>query len=445
MKNHITRVGSLIIISLFLLSAAVLHETAAEPARVVYSIKVNDTVTSGTAGYIIRAIEEADKNQAEALLIRLDTPGGLLSSTFEIVEAISASPVPVITYVTPRGAISASAGTFILLSGHLAAMAPGTTCGAAMPIRVSSLGKYQAADQKTINFTAEHMKSIAEERGRPPDLARRFVTKNLSLSNGDALIQGVVDFEAADTADLLLKVDGRTVQTKSGQLTLHTAGASSKNLDMALNERLIHQISNPMLALFLIIVGLYGLIFAFHSPGFLVPEVLGSISFILGLYGIGLFAVNITAGLLIILGLGLLIAEAYTPTSGILGLGGIASIVLGILFFPVEPLLPLSWWSSFRFMAVGIGVVGAGLLSVILHGIWKLRRVRPVHGELEFANRFGVVVKDLQPRGLVKIRGEIWQAQSQNGQAITAGSKVKIIRKERLYLLVEPVQDVQNE
>ena len=446
MEKPIRRLGILIIIVLILIPAAILQETAAKPDSVVYTIQVNDMVTSGTAAYITRAIKEAEKNDAEALLVMLDTPGGLVSATLDIVEAIAASKVPVITYVSPRGAISASAGTYILLSGHLAAMAPGTTCGAAMPVRISSLGKYQAADEKTINLMAEHMKSIAEERNRPSEIARNFVIENLSLSNRDALISGVIDFEAADSSDLLIKVDGQSVQTNESEHILRTAGANVQSLDMSIKELLIHQISNPMLALLLIIVGLYGLIFAFHSPGFLLPEVLGSISLILGLYGIGLFDVNITAGLLIILGLGLLIAEAYTSTWGILGIGGIASLVLGILFFPVEPLLPVSWWSSFRFMAVGIGVVGAALLSIIIRGIWRLRRIRPIHGGMEFADRLGLVVQELNPRGLVKIQGEIWQAQSKDGRNIAVGSKVKIAKKEDLYILVEAVQqDAENE
>lgn len=410
-----------------------------EAAPLVYSIQVHDTVTSGTASYISRSIKAAEADKAQAVVILLDTPGGLASATLEIVEAISSARVPVITFVTPRGAISASAGTFILLSGHIAAMSPGTTCGAAMPIRISSLGKYQPADEKTITFMAEHMASLAGERGRPTDLARRFVTENLSLSNRSALEQGMVEVEAVDLAGLLNQVNGRQVQTGAARQTLYTTGASVKNLDMNTRERLVHVLSNPTTALLLIIIGLYGLIFALHSPGFFLPEVLGSISLVLGLYGIGLFTVNLTAGLLILLGLGLLIAEAYSPTNGVLGLGGIASLVLGILFFPVEPLLPVSWWQSFRFMAIGVGVIGAGLLSIILRGIWNLRRIRPVHGTLEFSDKMGVVVKPLVPEGLVMVQGEIWQARSSDGHSINDKDKVKIIKKEGLKLVVEKV------
>ncbi|MEN6349820.1 MAG: NfeD family protein, partial [Syntrophomonas sp.] len=332
------------------------------------------------------------------------------------------------------------AGTFILLSGHLAAMAPGTTCGAALPVRVSSLGKYQAADEKTINIMAEHMKSIAQQRNRPADLAGSFVSENLSLSNREALNQSVIDLEASDLPDLIARSDGRKVQTASGELVLETANANLQNLNMNAKENLMHNISNPMLAMLLILIGLYGLIFAFHSPGFLLPEILGSISLILGLYGIGLFAINITAGLLIILGLALLIAEAHTPTWGILGVGGITSIVLGIMLFPVEPLLPFSWWSSFRFMALGIGVIGAGLLIIVLRSVWKLRRFAPVHGESEFNHRNGVVIQDLNPRGLVQVQGEIWKASAKDEHIIFKGSLVKIIGKEGLELLVEEVE-----
>ncbi|PKM78131.1 MAG: hypothetical protein CVU90_03665 [Firmicutes bacterium HGW-Firmicutes-15] len=412
---------------------------AAQP--LIYSINVDNTVTAGTASHIIRVIKAAEQNGAEAVVITLDTQGGLVSATLEIIEAVSASKVPVITFVTPRGAIAASAGTYILLSGNLAAMSPGTTCGAAMPMKVSSTGRTGAVDQKTIIFMAEHMKSLAGLRGRPTDLAERFVKENLTLNNRDALAQGVVDFEAVTLEELLQKVEGRTVKTGDGQHILHTAGARVDNLGMNISERLVHVISNPMLAMLLVMIGIYGLIIAATAPGFFLPEILGSICLILGLYGMGLFEVNLTAGLLIVLGVGLLTAEAFTPTLGILGVGGIASIVLGILFFPVEPLLPVTWWASFRAMAIGIGVVGAGLLAVIVRGIWRLRRLQPSHGEMEFTGRVGLVMKSLDPLGLVRVQGEIWQARSRDEQKIEKDTKVQILEKVGLVLLVEPLAD----
>ncbi len=407
----------------------------------IYNIKVDGTVTAGTASQIIRGIKVAEQNGAQALVITLDTPGGLVSATLDIIEAVSAAKVPVITFVTPRGAIAASAGTYILLSGNVAAMSPGTTCGAAMPVKVRSTGGAGAVDQKSINFMAEHMKSLANLRGRPTDLAERFVTENLSLNNRDALAQGVVDFEAVSPEELLQKVEGKTVLTGDGQRTLHTAGARVENLAMNINERLVHVISNPMLAMLLVMIGIYGLIIAITVPGLFLPEILGSISLIMGLYGMGLFEVNLTAGLLIVLGVGLLAAETFTPALGILGVGGIASIVLGILFFPVEPLLPMTWWASFRAMAIGIGVVGAGLLVVIVRGIWRLRRLRLSHGQMEFTGRVGLVMKTLDPLGLVRVQGEIWQARARDEQKIEEGTRVRILEKVGLVLLVEAVDD----
>lgn len=433
----------LVIILVLLFPVIPASDPSASPESIIYITQINDTVTSGTAAYLARAVKTAEQNGARAIVIELDTPGGIVSPTLDIVETISASRVPVVTYVAPRGAVSASAGTFILLSGHLAAMSPGTTCGAAMPVRVSSLGKHQAADEKTINFMTEHMKSIAQQRNRPADLSGRFVSENLSLSNREALNQGVIDIEAVDLPDLIARLNGKKVQTSEGELVLNTANTSLQNLTMNLKESLIHNISNPMLAILLILIGLYGLIFAFHSPGFLLPEILGSISLILGLYGIGLFETSITAGLLIILGLVLLIAEAHTPTWGILGIGGILGIILGIVLFPVEPLLPFTWWSSFRFMALGIGVIGAALLLVILRGIWKLRHFAPVHGEKEFSHRDGIVVQDLTPNGLVQVQGEIWRAMAKDEHTILKGRPVKIIKKAGLDLLVEEVKPKQ--
>ena len=180
-------------------------------------------VTSGTARNIQRGLRLAEKEQADAVVILLNTPGGLVSATLEIIQDMSASSLPVLTYVNPQGAIAASAGTFILLNGHIAAMSPGTTCGAAMPVTMAAPGdEPAAADQKTINFLAGHMKSIAAERGRPGDLAERFVTENLVLNNNEALEKKVVDLNAADLTELLREVHGKTVQTSAGERVLNT-------------------------------------------------------------------------------------------------------------------------------------------------------------------------------------------------------------------------------
>ncbi len=432
--------------SVFILLSFPAALLAADGKSSVYTIKVENTVTAGTAKYINRGIKMAEREKADAVIILINTPGGLVSATLDIIQDISGSAVPVVTYVTPKGAIAASAGTFILLDGHIAAMSPGTTCGAAMPVNISVPGDApKPADQKTVNFLAGHMKSIAEERGRPADLAEAFVKENLTLNYNEALDRGVVDVIAADLDELLKKIHGMKVETKAGIIELNTRAAEVKHLKMSTDEKFIDVVSNPTMAMIFLMLGIYGLIIGFNSPGFFLPEVLGSISLILGLYGLGLFEVNLAAGLLIILGIGLLIAEAFTPTYGILGAGGGVSLVLGVLFFPVEPLMPRDWFAAFRFMALGIGLVGAVFLFVVLAGIFRLRRLKVTHSDSEFFNKEGRVIRVLNPEGQVRIQGEIWKASAKGGNTIPEGELVKVVERQGMLLIVEPLAEAAKE
>ncbi len=413
--------------------------TIGSPGPLVYTVTVEGTVTAGTANYIERGLELAERDNAKAVVILLNTPGGLVSATLDIIQDMSASKIPVITYVSPEGGIAASAGTFILLNGHVAAMSPGTTCGAAMPVTMSVSGDTpQAADQKTINFLAGHMESIAQERGRPTDIARKFVLENLSLNYSEAQKAGVVDLVASDINELLDKIDGQEVAVKGGVVALATSGAEVKEIPMDTSERFINLISNPTLAMILLLLGIYGLIIGFYSPGFFLPEVLGAICLILGLYGIGLFQRNLTAAMLIVLGIGLLVAEVLTPTYGILGVGGLVSVILGILFFPVEPLMPVGWFAAFKALALGVGVVGALFVGIVIAGLLRIRRSRPVHGDDEFSESRAYVVEDVDPEGLIRVQGEIWRANSQDGEVITRGQRVSIVGREGMLLIVKP-------
>ncbi|HZK44183.1 MAG TPA: nodulation protein NfeD [Syntrophomonadaceae bacterium] len=404
----------------------------------VYTVTVEDMVTAGTFQHINRTINLAEKYNAAAIVIKLNTPGGLVNSTLDIISAISATDIPVITYVTPSGAIAASAGTFILISGHVAAMTPGTTCGAAMPVTMPTTGESpEAADQKTINFLAEHMKTIGEDRGRPGDVVKRFVTENLSMNANEALKEGVIEYTADNLDALLAIIDGTEVTVNNELVSLNTAAAKIVDVETILEEKITNVVSNPTIAVILLMLGIYGLIIGFNSPGFLLPEVLGAICLILGLYGMGSFEVNLAAGLFLLLGVGLLIAEAFTPTYGVLAAGGIISIVLGIVFMPIEPMMPTGWFKSFRFMAVGVGLVGAGLVSVMLAGIWRLRKISPMHGRNEFRNTTGLVIEELNPHGRVSFKGEIWNATSEDQTIIAKGEKVEIVSRQSLALVVK--------
>jgi membrane-bound serine protease (ClpP class) len=209
-------------------------------------------------------------------------------------------------------------------------------------------------------------------------------------------------------------------------------------LPLTVNEQLVHLISNPTLAMILLLIGIYGLVIGFYSPGFFLPEIAGAISLLLGLAGMGLFSGNLAAVFLILLGAGLLAAEFFTPSYGVLGVGGLVSIVLGILFFPAEPLMPPGWFSAFRLLVLGVGVIGAFLLAIVIMGVSRIRRHKPVHGEAEFQNASATAVTELNPRGMVRIKGEIWQAVSKNGHTIGEGEKVTVLERRGMTLSVGP-------
>ena len=445
MHKRFILLGTLLLTITYLLFS--IPTTTAAPPATIYTFTIEDTVSAGTSRYILRGLDQAVQADADAVIIYINTPGGLVASTLEMIQAISACPIPVITYVQPQGAIAASAGTFLLLSGHAAAMAPATSCGAAMPVNLTSIEQSpQAADQKTINYLAGHMKSLAKERGRPADLAERFVKENLTLDSDEALQKGVVEYLAKDTKDLLTQLDGQTIQLPNGKEAV-LPSASARLIDSPMNnsERFVSILSDPMLSMIFLTIGIYGLIIGFSSPGFFLPEILGGICLVLGLFGLGLFEINLTAALLLLFGVGLIIAELFTPTYGVLGVSGVVSIVLGILFFPIEPLMPQKWAVNFRTAALGIAAVGLLLVVWIVVGLVNLRKHSPVHGAQEFNGLPGTALQTLNPLGQVQVQGEIWQAISEDGQEIPARTSIKVKSRQGLTLVVEPDDNDESE
>ncbi len=435
--NRRTIVALVMTLMIFLISLVGLAEEN-QSSPFVYTLKVEGMVTAGTTNHIRRSIEVAEKDGAEALVILLNTPGGLVNATLDIVGDMISADVPIITYVSPQGGIAASAGTFIMIGGHKAAMAPGTTIGAAMPVMVRPDEEGSAAaDDKTILFLAGHMKSIAEARDRPGDIAERFVTENLTLSGGEALELGVIDLIESNLDSLLNSLDGERIELESGIVTLNTSNASTREMEKTTQEKITHLVSNPQITFVLLLIGVYGLIIGFSSPGTFVPEVLGAISLLLALYGLGLFEVNLFAALLMVLGVGLLVAEALTPTYGVLGVGGVISMVLGILYLPVEPLVSDRWLAQFRFMAFGIGIIGSVVLVIMLAGIYRLKKSPIIHGSREFMMDVARVVETIDPEGLIMVRGELWKARSAGGEKIEKDMQVRIIDRENMTCIVE--------
>ncbi len=412
----------------------------------VYTIEIQKTITAGTAALITRAIETAEEDGAEAVVLLINTPGGLVDATLVILEQMLSAEVPVITYVAPQGAIAASAGSFILIGGHVAAMSPGTTVGAAMPVMISPTeGSTQTADDKTIQFLAGHIRSVAMERGRPGDVIARFVTENLTLDANEALEEGVIDTLAPNLESLLDELDGQQVTIVDQEVLLTTRDVEILPLEMSASEKVTNMVSNPQISFLLVILGIYGLIIGFQAPETLVPEVFGAIALVLGLYGIGMFEVNFFAGLLLVLGVSLLVAEAFTPTYGVLSVGGVIGIVLGAMFLPAEPLMPAAWFVSLKYVAFGIGIGASLLLVVMLRGLLKAKNAKVVQGNDEFDNLSGVVMDTLSPEGLVKVQGEIWRARSEDGQEIIEDTPVKILDRDGFLLIVAPKNQTSQE
>jgi len=298
-----------LLLCLGLVFAVFLPVRAAESNPEIMTIQVEGTITSGTTASIRRGLNQASEQGFAAVVLLINTPGGLVTATLDSVADLLNAKVPVITYVSPQGAIAASAGSFILLSGHVAAMSPGTTCGAAMPVQINpESGTAQAAEDKTIQFLAGHMRSIAETRGRPPGIAEKFVTESLTLDAREALEQGVIDRIEPDLATLLNHIHGTEVTVLGQSMRLQTQNATIQPLEMKFVEKMTSLLSDPQMAYILLLLGIYGLIIGFGAPETYVPEVLGVISLALGLYGLGLFETNLFAGILLTLGIGLLVA-----------------------------------------------------------------------------------------------------------------------------------------
>jgi len=407
---------------------------------VIYVLRIEGTITEGTSLDIVEGLMEAEEMGAEAVLIELDTPGGLVDSTLKITEAILNSELPVITYVMPKGAIAASAGSFILISGNIAAMAPATTVGAAMPVEIGMEGR-KVADEKTIKFLAGHIESIAEERGRNATQAKRFVTENDAFNENIALERGIIDLIAEDEQELLSKVDGMTVEIGAENRTLATKNASLHTKGKTIRSSLLSMLSNPQIAVILLMVGIYGLIFGFMSPGTYVPEMIGAICLILSLYGLGLFEVNMFGVLLIFIAVILFIAEALTPTFGILTTGGAVCLIIGALILPKEPFLinPQSdWFEGFLLTIIGIAVASAVFFFFAMGAVLKARRRRvKVGGEELIGKVTRAETKINEDSGTIKIRGEIWNARTLDEETIKEREKVEIVGREGLTLIVK--------
>lgn len=404
-------------------------------AQKVISINVNESINPSSAEYIQQGIEKAEKENAECLIINLNTPGGLLTSTRDIVTNIMQSKVPVIVYISPSGAHAGSAGTFITLASNIAAMAPGTNIGAAHPVTLE--GKTDAVmNEKVTNDASAFIRTIAEKRGRNIQWADDAVRNSVSITEQEALEKNVINIVAVNEKDLLKQVDGKQVQMGTATKILHTANATVENLEMGFFQKVLSRLSDPNIAYIIMMLGFFGLLFELFNPGAIFPGIVGVICLILAFYSMSSMPVNYAGLALIIFGIILYLLEIKIVSHGMLAIGGTISVLLGSMFLfrasPADNFVSLSYTVIFSVTTV----TTLFFLFIITMGL-RAQRAKPVSGANALIGQTAVSLSALDPSGQVSVVGEIWRAVSLS-DPIKANENVIIKEIKELTLYVEP-------
>ncbi|MEO1247231.1 MAG: nodulation protein NfeD [Pseudomonadota bacterium] len=438
MRSSYRHAGLRVILAGFALLAA----AAASAENRVVNLEIKGGIGVATAEYVIKGIEYGNEQNADLIVLNTDTPGGLVSATRDIIQAILGSDVPVATYVTPAGARADSAGTYILLASHIAAMAPTTHIGAATPVSMTgddltpppediepNIPGYDdpeasedaapdedpaapagsAMERKVLNDAISYIRTLAERHGRNADWAERAVTEAATLTADEALEQNVIEYIAVNQDELFAAVNGNTVETNAGEVTIATANPTVEEFEPDWRLKLLMVLSQPEILLLLGLVGVYGLILEGWNPGALVPGTLGAICLLLALYGSQTIPINYAGVALILLGIGLMVAEAFAPSFGVLGLGGIAAFVFGaILTF--DSAIP-GFGISIAFV-LGLAIAAALFIVWVVGYLLKLRNRGAVSGSESIVGGIGVAMQDFTEEGKIWLEGEAWQAHS---------------------------------
>lgn len=400
----------------------------------VISIKIDGTINPASAEYIHNSIEKAAAEKAQCILIHLNTPGGLLTSTRNIVGDIFKSTIPVVVYVFPSGAHAGSAGVFITLAANVAAMAPGTNIGAAHPVSLQGMPD-TIMNEKMANDAAAFIRSIALKRNRNIEWAEAAVRNSVALSDEEALGTNVIDYIANDDHDLLTKIDGKKVQVNGADKILQTKNASVENYEMGFFQKILDKLSDPNISYVLMMIGFFGILFELFSPGLIFPGIAGVIALIFAFYSMSSMPVNYAGLALIIFGIILFLLEIKIISHGLLAIGGTISVLLGSLFLfrnsPAENFAKISYAVIFAVTAVTalffLFVAGMGL---------KAQKLKPAIGMETFIGKTGEVINSLAPKGIIKVDGEIWNAESLS-ENINTGEKIIIRAIKNLTLFVE--------
>jgi len=424
----------------FALFAALLWmgQALAAPVAVV---PVEGAIGPATADFVRRAIEHAATDGTQLVVLRIDTPGGLDSAMREIIKAILASPVPVASFVAPSGARAASAGTFILYASHFAAMAPGTNLGAASPVSLIGGGATDKEGKKTedtmtkkvTNDAVAYIRGFAQLRGRNADWGEQAVREGVSLPAEEARKLKVIDLIAADVPALIKKLDGKTVEAGGAKRTLQLADAAVQELQADWRTRFLAVITNPSVAYLLVLLGAYGLLFEFMNPGLVMPGVVGVIALLIAAYALHLLPVNYAGLALMLLGIGFMVAEAFLPAYGSLGIGGLIAFVLGSIMLIEETNLP--GLDIPLALIAGVAAASAGFLIFVLGMLVRGRKRPVVSGREHMIGASGEALEDFEGEGWARVRGESWRVRTAG--PVRRGERLRVTAMHGLVLTVE--------
>ncbi len=433
----------LIIVGLggFAISAApVFQDTSGGHAALV---EIDGTIEPVTARYVARALSRAEADNADIVIITIDTPGGLLDSTRDIVEEIFASEIPVVVYVSPSGAQAASAGTFITAAGHVAAMASATNIGAASPVGGGGEDLPDTLESKARQDAAAFLRSIGERTGRNPQALEATVLEARSYTASEALDEGIIDLLADDIDALLESVDGRTVTVGGSETVLETAGLAVRDIEKTALEQFLEIISNPNIAFLLLTIGGIGILIEFISPGFLGPGIVGLIALALAFVALGNLPVNWVGFGLIVVAMFLFYMEMQAPGISVFGIGGALSFLIGgfLLFGSFEA--PAIDSPSFRVSYWMLGVVGAAVftgLALTFRALAQYRSVDYTSPARAPTGKSGRVINCIDPQGTVRLDGEVWTAESATGEPIEEGARIVVVDVDGLIVTVRRVE-----
>lgn len=408
------------------------QQASAERQPLINVIRIDGPINPAMAMYVERTIQESEREMAQALIIEMDTPGGLDDSMRSIIKAILASDVPVVVYVSPQGARAASAGAIIALASHIAAMSPGTAIGAAHPVGMGSEQPDETMSKKLAEDAAAYARSIALRRGRNVDWAEKAVRESISSTENEAKDKNVIDIIANDREDLLRQIEGRKTKVRSGETTIRAANVQVKDIKGNLRERFLHIISNPNIAYILMLIAMYGIIFELQSPGSIFPGVIGAIALILALFSFAILPVNLAGILLIVLGIALLVTEVFVPGFGILTVGGLIAFVVGslILFESDSPVFRVSIT-----LVITMAVLTGAFALVIIGAAFRAQKAKVVTGSEAMIGQVVEARTDIDPKGKVFAEGTYWNAVIE-GEPVKKGELVKITGAEKLRLKV---------